>query len=71
MLDVAAGSGTVAIPAAEAAARVVTSDLTPALLEAGRREAATRGLDLEWVEANAETPPSMTTSSTWWPPRLG
>jgi ubiquinone/menaquinone biosynthesis C-methylase UbiE len=57
VLEVAAGSGTVAIPAAEAAARVVTSVLTPALLEAGRREAATRGLDLEWVEADAETLP--------------
>ena len=57
VLDVAAGSGNVAIRAAEAGAEVVASDLTPENLEAGRREARTRGVDLEWVEANAEALP--------------
>lgn len=57
VLDVAAGSGNVAIPAAEAGARVTASDLTPELLEAGRCAAATRGVDLEWVEADAEALP--------------
>ena len=35
VLDVAAGTGNAAIPAAEAGASVVASDLTPELLEAG------------------------------------
>ncbi|HEY9481704.1 MAG TPA: SAM-dependent methyltransferase, partial [Micromonosporaceae bacterium] len=37
VLDVAAGSGNAAIPAALAGAQVVASDLTPELLAAGRR----------------------------------
>ena len=57
VLDVAAGSGNVAIPAAERGADVVASDLTPALLESGRREAVRRGLDVEWREADAEALP--------------
>lgn len=36
VLDVAAGSGNAAIPAAEAGAIVTASDLTPELFEAGR-----------------------------------
>jgi ubiquinone/menaquinone biosynthesis C-methylase UbiE len=57
VLDVAAGSGNVAIRAAEAGANVVASDLTPENLTAGRREAESRGLELEWVEADAEALP--------------
>jgi ubiquinone/menaquinone biosynthesis C-methylase UbiE len=57
VLDVAAGSGNVAIRAAEAGARVVASDLTPENLEAGRREADRRGVELDWVEADAEALP--------------
>ena len=57
VLDVAAGSGNVAIRAAEAGATVVASDLTPENLEAGRREAAARGVRLDWVEADAEALP--------------
>ena len=57
MLDVAAGSGNVAIRAAESGATVVASDLTPENLEAGRREADARGVRLEWVEADAEALP--------------
>lgn len=57
VLDVAAGSGNVAIPAAERGARVVASDLTPQLLDAGRSAAAERGLTLEWQEADAEALP--------------
>jgi 2-polyprenyl-3-methyl-5-hydroxy-6-metoxy-1,4-benzoquinol methylase len=37
VLDVGAGTGNAAIPAARAGATVVASDLTPELLEAGRR----------------------------------
>jgi ubiquinone/menaquinone biosynthesis C-methylase UbiE len=57
VLDVAAGSGNVAIRAAEAGADVVASDLTPENFEAGRREAAAHGVRLEWVEADAEALP--------------
>jgi ubiquinone/menaquinone biosynthesis C-methylase UbiE len=57
VLDVAAGSGNVAIRAAQAGAEVVASDLTPENFEAGRREAAARGVRLEWVEADAEALP--------------
>jgi SAM-dependent methyltransferase len=57
VLDVAAGSGNAAIPAALAGARVVAADLTPELFEAGRRIAGTRGAELEWHEADAENLP--------------
>jgi len=57
VLDVAAGTGNVAIRAAETGARVVASDLTPENFVAGRREAAARGVELEWVEADAEALP--------------
>jgi SAM-dependent methyltransferase len=57
VLDVAAGSGNVAIPAALTGASVVASDLTPELLESGRRKAAERGAELEWREADAEALP--------------
>jgi ubiquinone/menaquinone biosynthesis C-methylase UbiE len=54
VLDVAAGTGNTAIRAAEAGAEVVASDLTPENFEAGRREAEAHGVELEWVEADAE-----------------
>jgi ubiquinone/menaquinone biosynthesis C-methylase UbiE len=57
VLDVAAGTGNVAIRAAEAGAHVVASDLTPENFEAGRKEARARGVELEWVEADAEALP--------------
>jgi ubiquinone/menaquinone biosynthesis C-methylase UbiE len=57
VLDVAAGSGNAAIPAAAAGAIVTASDLTPELFDAGRRIAAERGVDVEWVEADAEALP--------------
>jgi SAM-dependent methyltransferase len=57
VLDVAAGTGNVAIRAAEAGADVIASDLTPENFDAGRREAAAHGVQLEWVEADAEALP--------------
>jgi SAM-dependent methyltransferase len=57
VLDVAAGTGNAAIPAAETGASVVASDLCPELLEHGRRVAAERGVELEWREANAHELP--------------
>jgi ubiquinone/menaquinone biosynthesis C-methylase UbiE len=57
VLDVAAGSGNAAIPAAAAGGIVTASDLTPELFDAGRAIAAQRGVELEWVEADAEALP--------------
>jgi SAM-dependent methyltransferase len=57
VLDVAAGSGNVAIPAALAGASVVACDLTPELLESGRQHAAAVGADVGWREADAEALP--------------
>ena len=54
VLDVAAGTGNASIPAARAGADVTASDLTPELLEAGRRRAEAEGLELEWVQGDAE-----------------
>lgn len=56
VLDVAAGTGNAAIPAAAAGASVVAVDLTPELLQAGR-ESAGSGVDLEWIEGDAENLP--------------
>jgi SAM-dependent methyltransferase len=57
VLDVAAGSGSAAIAAATAGASVVACDLSPELFAAGRRAAAERGLEMEWVEADAQALP--------------
>ncbi|MFI9753849.1 class I SAM-dependent methyltransferase [Streptomyces collinus] len=57
VLDVGAGSGNAAIPAALAGADVVASDLTPELFEAGRRVAEKQGARLTWQEADAEALP--------------
>lgn len=57
VLDVAAGTGNVAIRAAELGAEVVACDLTPENFDAGRREAKTRGVEVEWVEGDAEALP--------------
>ena len=54
VLDVAAGTGNASIPAAQQGASVTASDLTPELLEAGRRRAEAEGATLDWVEADAE-----------------
>ena len=57
VLDVAAGSGNAAVPAALRGADVVASDLTPELFDAGRRAAAAAGVALRWDEADAEALP--------------
>ncbi|MFC8600182.1 class I SAM-dependent methyltransferase [Isoptericola sp. NPDC057191] len=57
VLDVGAGSGNASIPAALAGADVVASDLSPALLDAGRRRAADRGVTLRWETADAHALP--------------
>jgi SAM-dependent methyltransferase len=55
VLDVAAGSGNVAIPAARTGANVTASDLVPELLERGA--ALVPDVDVQWREANAEALP--------------
>jgi SAM-dependent methyltransferase len=62
VLDVAAGTGSAAIPAALAGGRVVASDLTPELFVDGRARAAAAGVELEWREADAEALPFETAS---------
>lgn len=57
VLDVGAGTGNAAIPAALVGAEVIASDLTPELLEQGKAVAAERGAQLEWREANAHALP--------------
>jgi SAM-dependent methyltransferase len=57
VLDVACGSGNATIPAAERGAEVTGLDLTPSLLEAGRRLADEAGVEIEWVEGDAEQLP--------------
>ena len=57
VLDVAAGTGNASLPAARRGADVTASDLTPGLLAAGRAQAEAEGLELDWVEADAEQLP--------------
>jgi SAM-dependent methyltransferase len=57
LLDVATGSGNVAIPAALTGASVTGLDLTPELLEVARRRAADAGADVDFIEGDAEELP--------------
>jgi SAM-dependent methyltransferase len=58
LLDVGTGSGgNVAIPAALRGARVVGADITPELLDLARGHAAEAGVEVEWVEADAQELP--------------
>jgi SAM-dependent methyltransferase len=57
VLDVATGSGNVAIVAAQAGAEVIGLDLTPELFDAARRRLAEAGLEVELVEGDAEDLP--------------
>ena len=58
LLDVGTGSGgNVAIPAALRGARVVGLDVTPELLESARGHAAEAGVDVEWIEGDAQALP--------------
>jgi SAM-dependent methyltransferase len=57
ILDVACGTGNVAIRAAQAGGQVTGVDLTPELFVAGRRLADKAGVSLDWVEGDAEALP--------------
>ena len=54
VLDVAAGNGNAAVQAARAGAEAVASDFAPKQVEQGRERTESEGLDIEWVEADAE-----------------
>jgi 2-polyprenyl-6-hydroxyphenyl methylase/3-demethylubiquinone-9 3-methyltransferase len=55
VLDVACGSGNATLPAARRGAEVTGLDLVPELLAAGRAKAAAEGLEITWVEGDAES----------------
>lgn len=57
VLDVGCGTGVVAVTAARAGAKVRALDLTPALLERGRFNASTAGVEIDFVEGDAEALP--------------
>lgn len=57
VLDVACGSGQLALPAARAGARVTGLDITEAWIEQGRAQAEAEGLDIAFDVADAEDMP--------------
>lgn len=57
VLDVAAGTGNFAIAAAERGASVTASDMTPHMIDLGRARTEDAGLDIGWVEGDAEALP--------------
>ncbi len=58
LLDVGTGSGgNLAIPAAERGATVTGLDLTPSLLVHAERRAAEAGVEVDWVEGDAQELP--------------
>jgi ubiquinone/menaquinone biosynthesis C-methylase UbiE len=57
VVDVAAGTGNVAIRAALAGANVAALDMTPEHFDAGRRVAREAGVELEWIEGDAQAIP--------------
>jgi SAM-dependent methyltransferase len=57
VLDVACGTGNAALRAAQAGGRTTGVDLTPELFDAGRALAAEAGVDIAWVEGDAEDLP--------------
>ena len=57
VLDVATGTGVVAITAARAGGRVTGLDITPALLEQARDNSRIAQLDIVWTEGDAEQLP--------------
>ncbi len=57
VLDVAAGSGNVSLPAARTGAGVVSTDFTPELLDRSQARAAMQGLPITYQDANAEALP--------------
>lgn len=57
VVDVACGTGNAAIPAALAGGRVIGVDLVSAMFAAAERRAADAGVEIDWVEGDAEALP--------------
>lgn len=57
VLDVAAGTGNFAVAAAEHGAQVTACDMTPRMIDLGRARSVGGGLQIEWVEGDAEALP--------------
>jgi len=57
VLDVAAGTGSSAVPAARRGADVTATDLTPELIDVGRTASDAEGLPVTWETADAEALP--------------
>lgn len=57
VLDVACGTGVVALTAARLGARVRGVDLAPALIEHAKRNAALAGVEIDFLEGDAEALP--------------
>jgi len=57
VLDIACGTGNAALRAAQAGGRTTGLDLTPELFDAGRALAADAGVEIDWVEGDAEDLP--------------
>jgi SAM-dependent methyltransferase len=57
VLDVACGNGNATIPAAKTGAKVTGIDITPSLLEAGKAAAKEAGVEVDWIEGDAQKLP--------------
>jgi SAM-dependent methyltransferase len=57
VLDVACGAGNATIPAAKGGAATTGLDITPELLEAARAAAGDAGVEIDWIEGDAEQLP--------------
>ncbi|HEX6713995.1 MAG TPA: class I SAM-dependent methyltransferase [Thermoleophilaceae bacterium] len=57
VLDIACGTGNATIPAALEGGRCTGLDLTPELFDAARRNAAEAGVEIDWVQGDAEDLP--------------
>src|SRR5437016_11555953 len=57
LLDVACGTGVVAVTAARLGTRVTGLDLTPELLQSARENSRTAGVEIDWREGDVEKLP--------------
>jgi SAM-dependent methyltransferase len=57
VLDVACGTGVVAVTAARRGAKVSGLDLTPVLIERARKNASIAGVEIDFIEGDAEALP--------------
>jgi SAM-dependent methyltransferase len=57
VLDIACGTGNATVPAALAGGRCTGLDLTPELFDAARKHASEAGVEIDWVQGDAEDLP--------------